>query len=186
MDHQLYWKLTKWAKWQNPRKSCAWRKQRYWPRKHNRFDFSDGKATLAKYADTPIKRHVKVQGSKTPFDGDWAYWIGRLGRDPSKPKRVVTLLKRQEGCCMLCGLHFMSEDYIEVHHRNGNHNDNMPANLVLLHGHCHDEVHRTKCSHLHPPQVRCDKSLFSEEPDEVKVSCPVREWQRGDQLPRRP
>ena len=146
MDHQLYWKLTKWAKWQNPRKSCAWRKQRYWPRKHNRFDFSDEKASLVKYADTPIKRHVKVQGSKTPFDGDWAYWIDRLGRDPSKPKRVVTLLKRQKGRCMLCGLHFMSEDHIDVHHRDGNHNDNMPANLALLHGHCHDEVHRTKCS----------------------------------------
>lgn len=146
MDHQLYWKLTKWAKWQNPRKSCAWRKQRYWPRKRKRFDFSDGKATLAKYADTLIKRHVKVQGSKTPFDGDWAYWIDRLGRDPSKPKRVVTLLKRQEGRCMFCGLHFMSEDHLEVHHRNGNHNDNTPANLALLHGHCHDEVHRTKYS----------------------------------------
>ena len=146
MDHQLYWKLIKWAKWQNPHKSWAWRKQRYWPRKRNRFDFSDGKATLAKYADTPIRRHVKVQGSKTPFDGDWAYWIVRLGRDPSKPKRVATLLKRQEGRCMFCGLHFMSEDHLEVHHRNGIHNDNTPANLALLHGHCHDEVHRAKCS----------------------------------------
>jgi RNA-directed DNA polymerase len=142
MDHQLHWKLSKWAKWQNHRKSCDWRKQRYWQRKRSRLDFSDGKATLAKYADTPIKRHVKVQGSKSPYDGDWAYWINRLGRDPSKPKRVVTLLKRQEGCCMLCGLHFMSEDRLEVHHRNGNHNDNTPANLALLHGHCHDEVHR--------------------------------------------
>ena len=146
MDHQLHWKLSKWAKWQNHRKSCIWRKQRYWHRNHNRLDFSDGKAVLAKYADTPIKRHVKVLGGKSPFDGDWAYWIDRLGRDPSKPKRVVTLLKRQEGRCMLCGLHFMSEDHLEVHHRDGNHNDNMPANLAILHGHCHDEVHRTKCS----------------------------------------
>jgi len=146
MDHQLYWKLSKWAKWQNPRKSCAWRKQRYWLRKRNRLDFSDGKASLAKYADTPIRRHVKVQGGKSPFDGDWAYWIDRLGRDPSKPKRVVTLLKRQEGRCILCGLHFMSDDHIETHHRNGNHNDNTLANLVLLHGHCHDEAHRTKYS----------------------------------------
>ncbi len=146
MDHQLHWKLSKWAKWQNPRKSCVWRKNRHWLRKRNRFDFSDGKATLAKYADTPIKRYVKVQGNKTPFDGDWAYWIDRLGRDPSKSKRVVTLLKRQEGRCMLCGLRFTSEDHLEVHHRDGNHNDNTPANLVLLHGHCHDEVHRTKRS----------------------------------------
>ncbi len=87
-NHQLYWKLSKWAKWQNPRKSDAWRKQRYWPRKCNRFDFSDGKATLAKYADTPIKRHVKVQGRKTPFDGDWAYWIDRLGKTRPNPNEL--------------------------------------------------------------------------------------------------
>jgi len=66
MDHQLFWKLCKWAKWQNPRKSHQWRKQRYWPRKKNRLDFSDGKANLAKYADTHIRRHVKVQGAKSP------------------------------------------------------------------------------------------------------------------------
>jgi RNA-directed DNA polymerase len=146
MDHQLYWKLSKWAKWQNPRKSCAWRKQRYWLRKRNRLDFSDGKASLAKYADTPIQRHVKVMGQKSPYDGDWPYWIDRLGKDPSKPNRVIALLKRQASRCILCGLRFMTEDLLEVHHRNGNHHDNTPANLVLLHGHCHDEVHRTRCS----------------------------------------
>jgi len=144
MDHQLHWKLCKWAKWQNPRKSHQWRKQRYWHRNKNRLDFSDGKARLAKYADTHIKRHVKVQGTKSPFDGDWAYWIERLGRDPSKPNRVIALLKNQLGRCLHCGLRFMSDDHLETHHRNGNHNDNVLANLVLLHGHCHDEVHRTK------------------------------------------
>jgi hypothetical protein len=28
------------------------------------------------------------------------------------------------------GLHFMPEDYLEVHHRDGNHNDNPPAMTV--------------------------------------------------------
>jgi RNA-directed DNA polymerase len=146
MDHQLYWKLCKWAKWQNPRKNHAWRKQRYWHRRRTRLEFSEGEASLRLYADTHIKRHVKVQGTKSPYDGDWPYWIDRLGRDPSKPNRVITLLKKQASRCLLCGLRFMSEDHIEVHHQNGNHNDNTPANLALLHGHCHDEVHRTKCS----------------------------------------
>ncbi len=86
----------------------------------------------------------KVQGAKSPYDGDWAYWIERLGRDPSKPNRVIALLKNQLGRCLHCGLHFMSDDHLETHHRNGNHNDNILANLVLLHSHCHDEVHRTK------------------------------------------
>ena len=30
--------------------------------------------------------------------------------------------------------------------RNGNQDDNSPANQVLLHGHCHDDVHRIKYS----------------------------------------
>jgi len=46
----------------------------------------------------------------------------------------------------------MTEDLLEVHHRDGNHHDNTPANLVLLHGHCHDEVHRTKPA-LQSPSV---------------------------------
>lgn len=146
MDHQLHWKLSKWAKWQNHRKSSIWRKQRYWKRIHHRLKFTDGQAALAIYADTPIQRHVKVQGSKSPYDGDWPYWIERLGRDPSKPKRVINLLKRQASRCMLCGLRFTTEDHLEVHHRNGQHHDNTYANLALLHGHCHDEVHRIKHS----------------------------------------
>ena len=146
MDHQLHWKLSKWAKWQNHRKSCTWRKQRYWKRLRNRLDFTDGQASLATYADTPIQRHVKVRGSKSPYDGDWPYWIERLGRDPSKPKRVINLLKRQASRCLLCGLRFTTEDHLEVHHQNGQHHNNTYANLALLHGHCHDEVHRIKYS----------------------------------------
>ena len=111
----------------------------------------------AKYADTRIKWHVKAQGTKSPCDGDWAYWTERLGRDPSKPNRVIALLKNQLGRCLRCGLRFMSEDHLENHHRNGNHNDNVLANLALLRGHkipwwdCHDEVHRTKAC----PECSC-------------------------------
>ncbi|MFZ5819521.1 MAG: group II intron reverse transcriptase/maturase [Chloroflexota bacterium] len=146
MDHQLFWKLCKWAKWQTPRKSHAWRKQRYWHRKRNRLEFSDGEASLRLYADTHIRRHVKVQGTKSPYDGDWPYWIDRLGKDPSKSNRVIALLKNQSGRCLHCGLHFMADDLLETHHRDGDHKNNTTANLVLLHGHCHDEVHRTKYS----------------------------------------
>ena len=53
---------------------------------------------------------------------------------------------------MQCGLRFMTEDHLEVHHRNDKHSDNALANLALLHGHCHDEVHRTKPA-LQSPSV---------------------------------
>ena len=103
--------------------------------------FSDGKNSLICHADTPIVRHVKVRGDKSPYDGDWVYWVKRLGRDPTKPDRVVRLVKQQGGLCMLCGLHFTTEDAMEVHHWDGDRKNNRYANLTLLHGHCHDEVH---------------------------------------------
>ncbi len=146
MDNQLHWKLRKWARWRHPRKPARWRLQRYWRRPRGRLDFSDGQSTLVKYPDTAIQRHIKVQGDKSPFDGDWAYWVPRLGRDPSQPKRVVLLLKRQRGRCHQCGLRFMVEDHPEVHHLDGNRRHNTLPNLVLLHGHCHDEVHGKRCS----------------------------------------
>ena len=67
------------------------------------------------------------------------------GRDPTKPKRVVRLLKQQKGCCARCGLRFMAEDIMEVHHRDGNRKNNRYINLALLHGHCHDQVHGKRC-----------------------------------------
>jgi len=39
------------------------------------------------------------------------------------------------------GLRFTTEDVIEVHHWDGNRTNNRYRNLVLLHGHCHDEIH---------------------------------------------
>jgi hypothetical protein len=59
----------------------------------------------------------------------------------SPPLRVVRLLKRERSRCLLCGLRFTTEDVVEVHHWDGNRHNNRYANLVLLHGHYHDEIH---------------------------------------------
>lgn len=142
MDHQLYWLLRRWAKRRHPRKSRRWQIDRYWSRPRQRLDFCTGETVLGKYAYTPIRRHVKVRGDKSPFDGDWTYWSIRLGREPSKPERITYLLKKQRGKCRHCGLHFRTDDILEVHHLDGEPQNNARKNLALLHGHCHDEVHR--------------------------------------------
>ena len=85
------------------------------------------------------------QRRRSPYDSDWVYWSTRLGRDPNKPRRVTRLLKRQGGRCALCGLRFTTEDVIEVHHYDENHNINAFDNLRLMHGHCHDVVHGKGC-----------------------------------------
>lgn len=63
----------------------------------------------------------------------------------TKPLRVVRLLKRDKGRCLLYGLRFRVEDVIEVHHWDGNRTHNRYRNLLLLHGHCHDEIHGRRC-----------------------------------------
>jgi RNA-directed DNA polymerase len=145
MSAQLYFKLRRWAAFRHPRKWPKWCYHRYWQRVDGRIRFSDGTHYLYLYEQTKIKRHTKVIGSKSPFDGDWLYWTQRLQRDPLKPTRIIKLLKRQSGKCEDCGLPFTAEDVLEVHHINGNHSDNRYVNLSLLHGHCHDIVHGARC-----------------------------------------
>ncbi|WP_341808030.1 HNH endonuclease signature motif containing protein [Wolbachia endosymbiont (group E) of Neria commutata] len=96
---------------------------------------------LIKYADHAIKRHVKVIGSKSPYDGDWVYWGKRLSKVSDKPSRVIKLLKMQKGRCDYCKLYFRSDDVIEVHHRDENRSNNNIKNLAMMHGHCHDCLH---------------------------------------------
>ena len=141
MDHQVSHKLTRWAQHRHPTKTAGWCFRRYWRRGKSRMNFSDGKTTLIGYMDTPIVRHVKVRGDKSPYDGDWVYWVRRLGRDPTKSDRVVKLLKRQGALCMVCGLCFTTEDKMEVHHWDGDRRNNRYRNLALLHVHCHDQIH---------------------------------------------
>ena len=145
MSAQLYYKLRRWAAFRHPRKWPTWCYRRYWKRLNGLIRFTDGEHYLFQYEQTKIRRHVKVVGSKSPIDGDWLYWAQRLQRHPLKPLRVVKLLKWQRGKCEDCGLPFTTQDVLEVHHLNGNHSDNRYVNLSLLHGHCHDIAHATRC-----------------------------------------
>ncbi|MBN2004037.1 MAG: HNH endonuclease [Anaerolineae bacterium] len=107
----------------------------------HRKDFSDGTSTLIYHRDTPIIRHIKVRGDKSPYDGDWVYWGQRLERSLTKARRVIQLLRQQKGRCAHCGLYFEAENVIEIHHQDDNRRNNRYSNLVLLHVHCHDQTH---------------------------------------------
>lgn len=141
MDTQLYYQLFQWATMRHTDKAEGWCYRHYWRRVRRRVAFSDGNMTLVKHTDTHIQRHVKVKWDKSPFDGDWMYWSMRMRRDPRHSAQKVKIFKRQEGKCAYCGLRFMTEDVMEVHHRDGNHQNDTINNLVLLHGHCHDQIH---------------------------------------------
>jgi len=146
LDKELFWKLARWGRFRHPRKWWKWVYRRYWKRHSAKdtIEFTDGDYTLLDHVHTKIERHTKVKGHKSPFDGDWPYWTTRLGKDPTKPKRVCVLMKIQKGRCTHCGLRLRATDVLEVHHREGNHNNHHYLNLALLHGHCHDFAHRSK------------------------------------------
>jgi RNA-directed DNA polymerase len=56
------------------------------------------------HSEVAITRHVKVQGNRSPYDGDWVYWSTRQGRHPDASPKLAKLLKTQHGRCRYCGL----------------------------------------------------------------------------------
>jgi RNA-directed DNA polymerase len=74
LDLLLYQKLRAWAKRRHPNKTGYWIASRYWlvnsgggwvfaSRQDNKL------LRLVRHSKTPIMRHVKVQGCRSPFDG---------------------------------------------------------------------------------------------------------------------
>jgi RNA-directed DNA polymerase len=142
MDNLTYLKLQRWAKRRHPNRSGKQIAREYWRLETGHWDFGTRSGhRLLKHAKTPIIRHTKVRGAKTPYDGDWVYWATRRGRHPELPKRVATLLRRQKGKCAWCGLYFKDEDLPEIDHilPKSQGGKDCYSNWQLLHRHCHDE-----------------------------------------------
>ncbi len=176
LDYLPWIKLRHWARWRHPRKSTAWTIRRYWHRVGTRLTFATSATDpdavhLLAHSEVPITRHVKVQGNRSPYDGDWVYWSTRQGRHPNVGARLARLLKQQHGRCRRCGLFFQHDDRIEVGHSNGHHRDSRSVNLQALHGHCHDAKTREQGDYL-PPGLR-DKHQNTEERREAKVTRAV-------------
>jgi RNA-directed DNA polymerase len=85
MDNYMFHKLWRWACRRHSSKGLEWIKRKYFRRYKNnfwRFRTHWG-LTLVLHSETHIKRHVKVQGTRTPYDGDINYWANRLGKSVS-------------------------------------------------------------------------------------------------------
>jgi RNA-directed DNA polymerase len=142
-DDRLYSMLRHWTRRRHPKKSASWIAHRYWALNQDGgwvFKAQDG-SVLKKHAAIPIKRHVKVKGTASPYDGNLTYWTQRLKAHPLMKTRTGYLLKLQKGQCPRCGLFFQDGDQFEVDHiiprRWGG--DDQLMNLQLLHRHCHDQ-----------------------------------------------
>jgi len=160
LDHLLYLRLTQWARRKHPKRNMQWINEKYFgvkrqgKSKNYSHDTIDGRKwvfrgeckhirTYAKHKK-PVGSHARVGFDRSYYDGDTAYWAERLSKGygditPSKAK----MLRKQEGMCPHCQSRFMNDDLLHVHHetyksRGGT---NKYPNLVILHKHCHDEIH---------------------------------------------
>jgi len=140
VDHLLFGSLLSWARRRHRGQGLREIVRKYWQRPGWTFGTTKGKKLL-KHDSTRIVRHVKVRGEKSPFDGDWMYWVSRQGNYPGISLWMGLMLKRQQGRCVHCGLFFKPGDRIEVHHCDQDRSNNRRGNLDALHGHCHDAVH---------------------------------------------
>jgi RNA-directed DNA polymerase len=84
-------------------------------------------------------KHINVKGEKSPYDGDVAYWSERKSKlyDGTTSKAI----KKQNHTCAACGLSFIGEEKIHLHHVDKNHDNWDKKNLVVIHESCHDYVH---------------------------------------------
>ncbi|MEH2349426.1 MAG: reverse transcriptase domain-containing protein [Nostoc sp.] len=87
-------------------------------------------------------KHVMVKGIKSPYDGDTVYWSERNSKlyDGETSKA----LKKQNHKCASCGLKFIDEERVNLHHIDKNHANWKKSNLEAIHESCHDYKHMSK------------------------------------------
>lgn len=189
LDHLIWLRLKRWAVRRHPNKNKTWIINKYWKTVGGdnwSFGEKDG-ATLIRHSATAIKRHVKVKGEASPYNGDTLYWAKRKGSHPELKDSIAKLLKKQNGKCNWCKLTFQEEDIIEIDHIvpraiGGNVKDN----LQLLHRHCHDVKTKYDLADIKKRKLEREvlkESQKGEKPVEVKVSRRVLKTSRdGDIL----
>jgi RNA-directed DNA polymerase len=84
-------------------------------------------------------KHINVKGTKSPYDGDMSYWSERKSKLYNGASSQA--IKKQNRKCIACGLKFIGEEKIHLHHTDGNHDNWDKKNLVAIHESCHDYIH---------------------------------------------
>ena len=87
-------------------------------------------------------KHVMVKGENSPYNGNLAYWSERNSKlyDGETSKA----LKKQNHRCGSCGLKFIDDERVHLHHIDGNHTNWKKNNLEAVHESCHDYKHMSK------------------------------------------
>jgi RNA-directed DNA polymerase len=158
VDHAIFTMLWQWARRRHPHKSRWWIKEKYFQSDNgNNWVFwghvTRSKATrqdvrLFRASSVPIRRHTKIKGMANPYDPQWEpYFEARLGVRMAQHlkgrRHLLRLWKEQDGLCAVCHQRITQLTGWHSHHlvwRTHGGSDRM-ENRVLLHPHCHAQVH---------------------------------------------
>jgi len=153
-DHAIFKTLWQWAKRRHPRKSRRWIKAKYFKTTGSRDWVFHGQHKakaweLVNATDTLYQRHIKIKGKANPFDPQWeTYFEQRLDVKMVNTLRgrrqLIRLWKAQNGICPIC-----QQKITQLTGWNNHHilpralgGPDISENRVLLHPHCHQQLHR--------------------------------------------
>ena len=153
IDYAIFKAVWQWAKRRHPDKGNRWIKEKYF---HSDGTYNwvfsgerDGKAVhLRRASNTPIKRHTKIRSDANPYDPEWEiYFEERLGlkmaNNLRQRRQLLRLWKEQDGICPVCKQKITKLTGWHNHHilwqTHGG--SDSAENRVLLHPHCHQQVH---------------------------------------------
>jgi len=124
-DYRIHQMLWRWATRRHPMKNAKWIKAKYFARRGDRdWVFTDGHQDICHLSKVLIIRHIKIQGSRSPYrTNDKDYFDRRRKQLLRKrldgfQKRVV---RKTDGRCGLCG-RFISEEHLRKWQQNGENN----------------------------------------------------------------
>jgi RNA-directed DNA polymerase len=148
LDSFVWRRLYRWAKLRHSNKTGRWIAQRYFPHPPGEsWCFTDpttGKQIIRIQEAVKPQRHIKVKSNANPFDSHWEAYFQERDRQLTLKRASAfraTFLRQQTGRCPSCRQVLQCEEPLELHHRDGIHQNNRRENLVLLHPNCHRQVH---------------------------------------------
>ncbi|MHC5938081.1 group II intron reverse transcriptase/maturase [Nostoc sp.] len=142
--------------WRNYHRFCKMEGTRFslWFLKHRAYtvfnkEVKNDRYSSKKLADKAFpsvpyseNKHVMVAGEKSPYDGNTAYWSERNSK--LYDGETSFALKKQNHKCASCGLKFIDDERVHLHHIDGNHANWKKNNLEAIHESCHDYKHMSK------------------------------------------
>jgi RNA-directed DNA polymerase len=131
-------RLYRWATLRHPNTTGRWLAARDFPHRPGAAwrvtDPTTGKQIIRVQEVCKPQRSIKIQGDANPFDTPWEAYVQHRERPLALKASAAfraQVLHQQHGDCPLCRQVLQDDASLELPHRDGTHQHNRLANLVL-------------------------------------------------------